>query len=70
MMRTYGGPYEQEIAAAAATFGQADPNVHYVDTTGWLGPEDFIDGIHPNSGGHLKAARQLANALSPILRGR
>lgn len=70
MMRTYGGPYEMEIAAAAATLGQADPKVHYVDTTGWLGKEDFSDGIHPNRGGHLKAARQLANALAPILQGR
>ena len=69
MMRTFGGPYEMEIAAAAATLRQGDPKVHYVDTTGWLGTEDFIDGIHPNAGGHLKAARQLANALAPILSG-
>ena len=69
MMRTFGGPYELEIAAAAATLRQGDPKVHYVDTTGWLGIEDFIDGIHPNSGGHLKAALHLANALSPILSG-
>jgi lysophospholipase L1-like esterase len=69
MMRTYGGPYEMEIAAAAATLRQGDPTVHYVDTTGWLGSEDFLDGIHPNASGHLKAARQLANALAPLLSG-
>jgi lysophospholipase L1-like esterase len=69
MMRPYGGPYEMEIAAAAATLRQGDPKVHYVDTTGWLESEDFIDGIHPNASGHLKAARQLANALAPLLSG-
>lgn len=67
VMRTFGGPYEKEIAAAATSLRQEDPKVHYVDTTGWLSKEDFVDGIHPNASGHLKAARKLANALAPVL---
>lgn len=67
IMRTFGGPYEKEIAAAAAALREGDPKVHYVDTTGWLAKEDFVDGIHPNASGHLKAARKLANTLAPVL---
>ncbi len=67
MMRTFGGPYAKEIASASETLRQTDPKVHYVDTTGWLGKEDFVDGIHPNAVGHLKAARRLADALAPVL---
>ena len=68
IMRTFGGPYEKEIAAAAAALRQRDPKVHYADTTGWLADKDFVDGIHPNASGHLKAARKLANALAPVLK--
>ncbi|MCX6936294.1 MAG: GDSL-type esterase/lipase family protein [Verrucomicrobia bacterium] len=69
MMRTFGGPYEKEIAAAAATLRQGGAKVLYVDTTGWLAQKDFSDGIHPNAGGHLKAARKLANILAPAFPG-
>jgi hypothetical protein len=68
MMRTLGGPYEKEIVAAYEALHQTDPDVHYVDTTGWLNKEDFVDGIHPNDGGHLKIARKLADEIAPFLK--
>jgi hypothetical protein len=68
LMRTLGGPYEKEILASYQSLHQTDPDVHYVDTTGWLDKEDFKDGVHPNAGGHLKIARKLANEIAPLLK--
>jgi lysophospholipase L1-like esterase len=67
MLRTLGGPYEKEIRQAWGEIHKGDPNVHHVDTTGWLAKEDFADGVHPGAGGHLKLARLLANQLESIL---
>jgi lysophospholipase L1-like esterase len=67
MMRPFGGPYEKAIREAWEILRQTDPKVTFVDTTGWLGKDDYVDGIHPNATGHLKAARLLANAIAPML---
>ena len=67
MLRTLGGPYEQQIRTAYHELRKVDPSVHYVDTTDWLNKEDYSDGIHPNATGNLKLARGLSNKLEPLL---
>lgn len=52
-------------AAVNARIGAGDTNIAYIDTTGWLSPGDYIDGVHPSDSGQLKAA----NDLVPILEG-
>jgi len=67
-MRTFGGPYETSIRQAVAARNSAgDPNVHYIDTTGWLKKEDFRDGIHPNDAGNIKVGHRLSPLLRPLL---
>lgn len=56
-MRPFGGFHENDIRAAVKSLH--DARILYVDTTGWLEKSDFTDGIHPNIGGHIKAARKL-----------
>ncbi|MGH9470900.1 MAG: GDSL-type esterase/lipase family protein [Terriglobia bacterium] len=56
-MRPFGGFHEADIRAAVLSL--RDPRILYVDTTGWLDKSDFTDGVHPNAGGHIKAARKL-----------
>ncbi len=69
-LRTFGGPYADSIKSAAETVrAGGDARVHYVDTTGWLEPSDFGDGIHPNAFGNVKVARRLAPLLQPLLPG-
>lgn len=68
MTRTLEGPYEKEIVAVYESLHQTDPYVHYVDSTGWLNKEDFVDGIHPNNGWHLKIALKLANEIALFLK--
>lgn len=67
MLRTLGGPYEHQIREAWEGMHASDPDIHLIDTTGWLERGDFADGIHPSANGHLKLARLLANQLEPIL---
>jgi hypothetical protein len=67
MLRTLGGPYEQEIRGPWMELRKTDPKFHCVDTTGWLVSEDYVDGIHPKANGHLKLARLFFNELAPIL---
>jgi lysophospholipase L1-like esterase len=60
--------YPAEIRAAVDMRRQAgDSRVIYVDTTGWLGAEDYTDGAHPNVSGHQKAAERLAAILQPLI---
>ncbi len=68
-MRPFGGAYAASISKAVATLsGNGDARVHYIDTTGWLAPGDFIDGVHPSVGGNLKAAARLAPQLKALQR--
>ena len=67
-MRPFGGFQAEGIRQAVAELNRAgDSRVHYVDTTGWLDPGDFSDGIHPTVAGHAKAAARLAAALKPFV---
>jgi lysophospholipase L1-like esterase len=67
MLRTLGGPYEKQILETYEDLHKNDANLYHIDTTGWLVREDFSDGIHPTSAGHMKLARLLANKIEPIL---
>jgi lysophospholipase L1-like esterase len=58
------GAHRDEIGQAVAA--QADPRIVVVDTDGWLGPEDYTDGVHPSVAGHAKAAVRLVGELSAI----
>jgi lysophospholipase L1-like esterase len=67
-LRPFGGPYEASIRQAVETIRAAgDVRVRYVDTTGWLGKDDFRDGIHPTEIGSVKVAGRLAPLLKPLL---
>lgn len=67
-MRPFGGPYAQaERKAIEALAAAGDARVHYIDTTGWLAKDDFLDGIHPNADGSLKAAWRVASAIWPLM---
>ncbi len=39
---------------------------NHIDTTGWLGKSDFVDGVHPTEAGHMKVAQRLAPLLRPL----
>lgn len=67
-LRPFGGPYAASIRqAVTAVRASGDARVQYVDTTGWLAPADFRDGIHPNTLGNQKVAARLAPLLKPLL---
>ncbi len=67
-LRPFGGGYAAAIRLAVAARNAAgDARVHYIDTTGWLEPTDFADGVHPNDIGQAKAAGRLAPLLRPLL---
>jgi lysophospholipase L1-like esterase len=61
-MRPFGGFHAADIRSAVESL--ADPSVVYVDTTGWLGPADYTDGVHPNQEGNVKAAKKLVQVIS------
>ena len=65
VMRTFAGVYvPQTQAAVDARIAAGDHHVQYIDTTGWLAPEDYNpDGGHPNDGGHVKIAEYLVERL-------
>ena len=45
-----------------------DERVFLVETKGWLDPKtDTTDGVHPNTEGHAKAARQLTAVVRRIM---
>ncbi len=67
-LRPFGGPYETSVRQAVdERQAEGDKRVQFVDTTGWLGKGDFVDGIHPTEFGHAKAAARLADILRPLL---
>lgn|GEM_PF-669717 len=66
-MRPFGGAYAASIGKAVATLNDdGDARVRYIDTTGWLEPADFADGVHPGVKGNEKAAGRLAPLLKAL----
>lgn len=66
-LRPFNGAQAAEIQASVMAANAAgDQRVSYVDTTGWLGDGDFVDGLHPNVQGSGKAATALVAAIEKI----
>jgi lysophospholipase L1-like esterase len=62
---TFRQRYLAETQAAVQTLADAgDANVFYLNTEGWLTDADYVDGGHPNDGGHAKIAQKLAPYLA------
>lgn len=53
-------------AAEGAVAELGDPRARYVPTRGWLRPEDFTDGIHPDDVGHRRAAERLTETITSL----
>ena len=64
-LRPFGGQHGDDVAEAVRTM--ADPLIVFVDTTGWVGKDDYTDGIHPNIAGSRKAAACLEEILKPYI---
>ncbi|WP_369264263.1 GDSL-type esterase/lipase family protein [Streptomyces sp. R35] len=62
-LRPFSGAHADDIAAVVREL--ADPHVEFVDTTGWISPEDgdFNGTVHPNAQGHRKVADRLASLI-------
>ncbi|HET8843761.1 MAG TPA: carbohydrate binding domain-containing protein [Ktedonobacteraceae bacterium] len=67
VLRTFANVKVAPTQAAIQTVG--DPNVQFVDTTGWLTSSDFTDGIHPSDSGQMKVANRLAPLIASALGG-
>ena len=68
VMRPYAGVYGDAIQAAVNSLNASgDTKVRYIDTGGWIGKPDTVDGIHPNAVGNLKIAGHLVPLLRPLL---
>jgi lysophospholipase L1-like esterase len=68
VLRPLSGSQAQAFAAEVAARNQAgDARISLIDTTGWLAPEDFVDGLHPNLGGSAKLRDRLVPVLGPLL---
>lgn len=66
-MRPFYGFHAEDIRAEVAARNTAgDAGVSFVDTTGWLGPDDFTDTVHPNTAGGPKVAEKLARIISSV----
>ncbi len=63
-LRPFNGTHADDIKAAVAA--AKDRRIVYVDTTGWLGPEDFNGSTHPNVQGHQVAATKLTAVLQRL----
>jgi hypothetical protein len=64
---TFRMRYVPETQAAVKALNDAgDGNVFFINTEGWLTSADFVDGGHPNDGGH----RKIADRLAPIIAAR
>jgi len=66
-VRPYSVGHQQDDGIASAVRMLADPDVHYVDSTGWLTESDFTDGTHLNVVGSRKAATHLEARLRPYI---
>ena len=65
-LEPFVGAFGSEISAEIETRRAAgDLRLVYVDTTGWTGPSDFTDGLHPNQTG----SQVIRGHLVPVLEG-
>lgn len=68
-LRPFGGAQADNIKAEVKARNDAgDKDVVYIDTTDWLGKDDYTDGVHPNVAGGAKAAERLAKELAPLVK--
>jgi lysophospholipase L1-like esterase len=66
-LKTFRGRYAAQTQAAVnAVVDAGDSRVSFVNTSGWLTPADFTDGVHPNDQGD----RIIADHLAPIIAAR
>ncbi|WP_329001843.1 pectinesterase family protein [Kribbella sp. NBC_00709] len=63
-LRPFNGTHADDIKTAVAA--AKDRRIVYVDTTGWLGPDDFNGSTHPNVQGHQIAAAKLTAVLKHL----
>lgn len=63
----FSGNHAEDVSQAVLQLNKDDKRVHFVETKGWLRPDDFKDHIHPNATGNLKVAWRVATILSPLL---
>ncbi|MGW1344605.1 pectinesterase family protein [Kribbella sp. NPDC002412] len=63
-MRPFNGAHAADIAQAVAA--TKDRRIVYVDTTGWLGADDYNGSTHPNIKGHQVAAAKLTKVLQRL----
>jgi pectin methylesterase-like acyl-CoA thioesterase/lysophospholipase L1-like esterase len=63
-MRPFNGTHAADIATAVAATN--DRRIVYVDTTGWLGVDDYNGSTHPNVKGHQVAAAKLTKVLERL----
>jgi GDSL-like lipase/acylhydrolase family protein len=61
-LRPFGGYFATEIAKSVSDLG--DRRIVYVDTTGWLSPPDFMDGLHPTYAGHTVVTHRLTRVTA------
>ncbi len=66
VLRPFGGFHSASTQQAVMLMH--DPRIHYVDTTNWLKPSDYRDGVHPNRRGSEIAAQKLEAVLSPYIK--
>lgn len=68
VLRTFKGSKAAATQAAVQAVNAAgDPNVRYIDTTGWLTASDYNSGPHPSDAGQVKVANQLGPILAAAL---
>jgi lysophospholipase L1-like esterase len=64
-IRPLGGYFAAEIAASVDDLDDLDDRrILYVDTTGWLQPPDYMDGLHPTVAGHTLVAARLRRIIA------
>ncbi|MEV0797225.1 pectinesterase family protein [Kribbella sp. NPDC050281] len=63
-LRPFNGTHAAGIAAAVRA--AKDRRIVYVDTTGWLGPDDYNGSTHPSVQGHQVAAAELTTVLEHL----
>jgi hypothetical protein len=66
-LRPFHGDKYHGDDVAEAVKRVADRAIVYIDTTGWLEENDYVDGVHPNLVGQRKAAALLERVLKPYV---
>lgn len=53
-------------AVEAAVAELDDPRTTFLSTRGWLGPQDFTEGLHPHAAGNREVAFRLSQAITEL----